>query len=68
MADEQKIPELEIACPECKGECGWVHERNTYVDCHTCDNDGVVITEFGEKVLEFVGKHFGRMLRANING
>ena len=61
MADE-KLPELETTCPDCNGECGG-RTGKKWFECYTCNNEGVVVTEFGERVLEFVGKHFKSLLR-----
>jgi DnaJ-class molecular chaperone len=73
MNDEQTttdLPDLERECGSCNGK-GWFEHPHaaghmTRVTCGVCDGDGVINTEFGDRVIKFVEKNFRRMLRRNI--
>jgi phage FluMu protein Com len=49
-------PKLEIECPDCKGKRvlrdGYGTEK-----CYNCRGVGIVISEFGEELLEFIRKY-----------
>lgn len=54
MTEEQKpqeFPPLEVPCEACKG--GTAHGP-----CHRCYNMHIVLTPFGEAVLDFLQRHF----------
>ena len=53
----EKLPELEIVCPECKGK-PW-SERGR---CEECHGSGVVPTMFGKQVLDLVRHNRRRIL------
>jgi DnaJ-class molecular chaperone len=73
MTEEQattELPALERECSICNGK-GWfehphVDGHMSRITCGTCDGDGSVNTEFGDRVLEFVEKNFRRMLKRNL--
>lgn len=46
-------PELEIACEECKG-AGGKHAEDGWIPCNKCDGAGVLISDFGKELLEFL--------------
>jgi len=48
--------EMEIICPECRDE----HGRGWH--CQRCNGEGVVLTEAGEALMEFISRHSERYL------
>lgn len=57
MTDPNKLPDLEVTCPNCQGKGEVKNEDSDYrrtKTCYECEGYGFVVTEFGEKVLDFV--------------
>ena len=55
----EKFPELEEACSRCDGRGSWPKSG----PCEYCGGNGVVPTEFGEKVLSLIYHNRVRLFR-----
>lgn len=67
MAEEEKeetFPPLEKECPKCMSEGENI--GGCYNRCWKCDGRGLVLTDFGEAVLELMERNFKRMLKDQI--
>lgn len=52
------IGELEILCPTCGGGGNVQEKPGHWHECEQCHGKGTVVTGMGQKVLDFVWRHF----------
>lgn len=45
---------LDKECEQCHGKGWWVHHDGTHIGCGTCDRNGVLLTEEGKALRDFI--------------
>ena len=55
---------LEESCADCRGDGGEFDALENWMKCRACDGKGVLLTQEGKAVLDFVWKHFDGIMKA----
>jgi DnaJ-class molecular chaperone len=55
-----ELSALEKVCPDCDGRRFWDRGR-----CQTCKGNGMVATELGQRIIDFIARHRLEILNAD---
>jgi DnaJ-class molecular chaperone len=54
---EKYFSDFEVICPNCGGEGGALGENNAEIPCAECKGRGLIVSDHGRKLLNFISAH-----------